>query len=268
MGKSVIKTRNQKWVAKMQNQPNMKWLDLTQDSKDVRLKKLLTAILEQYTLTYPMLQEMLLCSRSWVTQHILCEVPHIFVNIRTLAALKEYGKKEGILPAGYLFPTSYYFFDAIAFEKWLRVNTIADRQTRVVDLSEYSPKSNFISKSITLYNAYTNAGGITKKEKYKKYDDFIFSSLDEQGQSLYVNKITSYVKRTEKRIPEPIISLPSKFVSSSTLTDSFVNNERVSRQIYKTGSARYTIKNSLVRFSADEVFREIKPYEIILPASY
>lgn len=264
MRDKIMRSRNKEWVAKMQAQPNLIWLDLSEEDKTDRLHALLHAILKQYTLTYPIIQKRLLCSRDWVTANILYNVPHIFINARTLAVLKTFAEKEGMISDNFSFPTSYYFFDEIEFTKWLRKNTTADRQTIIIDLSKYSPVPNYCQKCILLYNNYEQSQENNKKELLREYNDYVFSSLNEEGQNIYLRRIQDIAKREGEWGSVPFFSVPEDLVSQASMRDVYPNRERFVRQLYKVGAVRYTISSSLVRYSKEEVFKEIKPHEIVV----
>lgn len=263
--------KKEQWIDKMKDKNNLVWIN----NEDIHIKDMVCLIWEMYdddfNLTIEEMCNILLCERRWVVDNIKNNVKHIFLNQFIRKCMKAYGERD------ISFLKDYYFFSRSDFNRWLKENTIIERQTISIDLGEYSTSPTDLKIILSSYdNALSKCKtkldrGIVNIQYYAKINE----NLTSDGKRLFSYRANEYKRNAEYiEIHEPI---PKRFTSLKHLKIHYGNNELIYRKLYKHGAIRYTIRNSksdsksgLVRYDYNcfktngGIYNITVPYDIFL----
>lgn len=237
----------EKWVDKMKNNPNTIWIE--PPSKERHPVEVANEIWSMYDtgfdLTISEMCDMLLCNRNWIMNYVKDNVKHIFLSNhmrRFMSSISE--DREVILK-------DYYFFDRNDFYRWLRENTVAEKQSMVIDMYDYSNDKRVLDLIVKEYRnkKYSSTHMLELASAKAEYITNVHGNLNNKGKTLFSLRSSS-IKR-EGEFVEVDFSQPEKFTSLKELRCVYVNNERVYRSLYECGAIKYTICDSLVRFDGD-----------------
>lgn len=226
-----------------------------------------------FNLTISDIADILQCERQWVVKNVRDNVKHIFLNDTYRSFLMNVNAQHGIC-SEMIYLKDYYYFSRKDFYKWLKKNTVATKQTQMIDINLYSnnlEEFNRISKEFAeaMKEAKTSiARGVARM----KYEDNIRDTLSKEGKDIYSYRLGVTNRGKVKGIKLKKFDLPDKLVSIKNLKgDSSL--EIIYRELFRLGSIKYTIANSLVRYNEKYIadykvsgnpFLITIPYEIYL----
>lgn len=201
-----------------------------------------------YNLTIEEIMDILKCSRSWIEKIICKEVKYLYISQNTYQALykvccinkldREFIKEIG---------KAKYFFSRKDFYKWLLKNTVAERQTIVIDLREYAEE---LEEFDRVLKEVRTSNTLEKPRKINK----LYETLNTVGKKLINEKVYSNKRnltKSRKLKLKSVDDIPKVFISVKELKMIYKNNESAYRYLFKAGYIKYTIYNSIVRFDAD-----------------
>lgn len=238
----MAESKRQQWITKMQNSENLIWID---NKIDKNIRVVAFHIWDMYDSDYHLsisdICKILLCDRNWVVRNVQDNVKHIFLNQFIRQVMMEQCGREQMLK-------DYYYFSETDFYRWLRENTIAERQTISIDVAKFSDnpfelKRLLISFDKKISECKSNIQkGLINIECYKT----IHENLNSDGKKLLSAKVNPF-KRDLKYV-KVNETLPKKFTSlkelkSNKISGKTINNEIIYRKLYLSGAIRYTISN-------------------------
>lgn len=235
-------SKRQQWITKVQSNKNMVWID---HNMNKNIKVVALHIWDMYDddfhLSIADICNILLCDRKWVVNNVKDNVKHIFLNEFIRGIMMTQCEREDILK-------DYYYFSESDFFRWLKQNTIAERQTISVDIGKFSKNPLELKRILTSYDkALTECKtNIAKGLVNIEYYSLINETLNSDGRMLFSAKANPF-KRDIKYVKVPL-ELPKKFTSLKELKKQYstgrpVNHEIIYRKLYKQGAVRYTIVN-------------------------
>lgn len=237
----------EKWVEKMKSNPNTIWIE--PPSKERHPVSVANEIWYMYDdgfdLTISEMCDILLCNRNWIMEYVKDNVKHIFLSNHIRRFMRSISNDREIILK------DYYFFDRNDFYRWLRENTIAEKQSMVIDMYEYSNNKQVLDIIIREYKSKQHLANsmIELAAINAEYMTKIHGNLNPKGKELFSIR-TSPVRRDGKFVEVDFLQ-PDRFASLKELRNIYVNNERVYRSLYECGAIKYTICDSLVRFDYD-----------------
>ena len=222
-----------------------------------------------FNLTISDIANILQCERQWVVKNVRDNVKHIFLNDIYRSFLMSVNKEYAIC-SEMVYLKDYYYFSRKDFYKWLKENTVATKQTQRIDINLYS-------KDLKAFDKITKEFAEAMKEAKTsismgiarmKYEDDIKNTLSDEGKDIYSHRLGVTNRGKVKGVKLKKFDLPDKLVSIKILSgDSSL--EIIYRELFRRGTIKYTIANSLVRYAED--FNNISyklsdnPYVITIP---
>lgn len=251
-----------KWINKMKNKENVIWIDSHKDCSKSAVEvvnELWDMYENDFNLTISEMCNILVCDRNWVIKYVVDNVKCIFIgNHMRLFMKKVCMDKE--------FIKDYYYFSRTDFQRWLKENTKAERQSIVIDMIEYANNEKSFLSLVSKYKsdkAGTN-NMIDLGLIITKFNSDVYDYVNDKGKQMY-----SLRKREDKRngceFVNVDIEIPNEFTSAKELKVVFNNNERVYRSLFSKGAIKYTICESLVRFDKDYYSEEEGILDIVVP---
>lgn len=212
-----------------------------------------------FNLTISDIADILQCERQWVVKNVRDNVKHIFLNDIYRSFLMNVNAQHSICSER-IYLKDYYYFSRKDFYKWLKENTIATKQTQVIDINLYSKDLKEFDRITKEYaeamkEAKTSIGmGVARMQ----YEDNIKNTLSNEGKDIYSHRLGVTNRSKVKGVKLKKFEIPEKLISIKNLKgDSSL--EIVYRELFRRGEIKYTIANSLVRY--DEDSNNI-PYEL------
>ena len=202
-----------------------------------------------YNLTIEEIMNILKCSRGWIEKIICKEVKYIDISQKIYNILYSICWRYEELDINFIkkIGKAKYFFSREDFFNWLLKNTVAERQTIVIDLKKYTDNIEAFDKAL---------------EEVKKADVFqrelkinkLYNTLNKEGKKLISKRVysdkRSLVKAKKLKL-ESVDDIPKMFISIKVLKNIYKNNESAYRYLFKAGYIKYTIYDSIVRFDAE-----------------
>lgn len=224
---------------------------------------------KEFNLTITEISKILLCERQWVEKHIKDNVKHIFLNENYRRFLYQIGVQHLDKDS---FLKDYYYFSRRDFKRWLEENTVTTRQTICIDLSDYIIDFKTYER---IHKQYYEARKI-EKNIFKlialklEYENGVFNLLNKEGKE-YFNSVVNSTKREAEAVVLKNQEIPEEFTSIKQMkADLGKSLEIVYRTLYSSGSIKYTIDNSLVRYDNNEtkpISNGVIPYMVTIPYS-
>lgn len=255
---------------KNKNEENLVYVE--KKSEDTSSLTVAFDVLDMYdrdfNLTISEIANILQCERQWVAKYVQNNVKHIFLNDKYREFLMSINAQYGV--RDYVYLKDYYYFSRKDFYKWLKKNTVATKQTQVfdinlycIDLKEYDSITKEFEKAMREAKA-----PIVKAGLIFQYEHRINSILSDEGRKIYSYKLGDTNRGKIKEVKLKRFELPEKLVSIKNLKgDSSL--ELVYRRLFRNGAIKYTIANSLVRYSNSiEIDCEVSDYPHLITIPY
>lgn len=222
-----------------------------------------------FNLTISDIADILQCERQWVVKNVRDNVKHIFLNDIYRSFLMNVDAQYDICSER-IYLKDYYYFSKKDFYRWLKENTVATKQTQVIDINIYSndlEKFNAITKEYekVVKEAKTS---IVRGAARIKYEDNIKETLSDIGKNLFSHRLGVTNRRKVKEVRLKEFDLPESLISIKNMKGDN-SLELVYRRLFRHGVIKYTIAGSLVRYSDDSPIVDYElseiPYLITIP---
>lgn len=239
--------------------------------------KILRMYDEDFNLTTKEISSILQCNRKWVERYVKDEVKHIFLNNRIRNILLEKNREYSVT---YIEDNlkDYYYFSRKDFYNWLKNNTVATKQTQLIDINIYSNNIlDFKKATEEYYDDMKGARnslsiGMSKIE----YEEKINETLSYYGKKFFSERLKETRRGKVDSVRLENFEIPQKLISVKNLKEYYKtnNDETIYRDLFKRGAIKYTIAGRLVgydnNFWSEGQDYEVSenPYIIIVPYKY
>lgn len=239
--------------------------------------KILRMYDEDFNLTIKEISSILQCNRKWVERYVKDEVKHIFLNNRIRNILLEKNREYSVT---YIEDNlkDYYYFSRKDFYNWLKNNTVATKQTQLIDINIYSNNIlDFKKATEEYYDDMKGARnslsiGMSKIE----YEEKINETLSYYGKKFFSERLKETRRGKVDSVRLENFEIPQKLISVKNLKEYYKtnNDETIYRDLFKRGAIKYTIAGRLVRYDnnfwseGQDYEVSENPYIIIVPYKY
>lgn len=266
-------------LKKSKEEKNLIYLEKETTEEDfTRLAlKILRMYDEDFNLTIKEISSILQCNRKWVERYVKDEVKHIFLNNRIRNILLEKNREYSVT---YIEDNlkDYYYFSRKDFYNWLKNNTVATKQTQLIDINIYSNNIlDFKKATEEYYDDMKGARnslsiGMSKIE----YEEKINETLSYYGKKFFSERLKETRRGKVDSVRLENFEIPQKLISVKNLKEYYKtnNDETIYRDLFKRGAIKYTIAGRLVRYDnnfwseGQDYEVSENPYIIIVPYKY
>lgn len=266
-------------LKKSKEEKNLIYLEKETPEED--FTKLALKILRMYdddfNLTIKEISSILQCNRKWVEHNVKDEVKHIFLNKRIKNILLEKNREYSIT---YIEDNlkDYYYFSRKDFYNWLKNNTVATKQTQLIDINIYSNNIlDFKKATEEYYDDMKGARNLLSIGTSKiEYEEKINETLSYYGKKFFSKRLKETYRGKVDNVRLENFEIPQKFISVKNLKEYYKtnNDETIYRDLFKRGAIKYTIAGRLVRYDnnfwseGQDYEVSENPYIIIVPYKY
>ncbi len=148
-------------------------------------------------------------------------------------------------------------------------NTVATKKTQLIDINIYSNNLEEFNKITLEYQAAIKDAKTSIKVGAARiiYEENIYKTLSDVGKKIFSCRLGMYNRSKVKEVKLKNFELPKNLISIKEMKG---NNslELIYRKLFKNGSTKYIIADSLIRYNKDYVgdcLLSENPYLITIP---